>query len=339
MAVSWRVAFMTGGRVEGEAREWRDLSISLRVDDACDAALTIAGRSMDAALVTELATDLLVYRGTQLMFRGRITTAEDQLDTERHSVAIKATDYRGLLDRRMVWDSDPVSFTQVPQAEIAWALINQSQSRPGGDLGITRGNIPQDRPRDRLFEAGQVVGGLIDGLSELIDGFDWEVTPELAFNVWHPWRGTTKATVLDYGGTVATLDRRSASGDFANVVRAVGAEGTAPVTVVADGASSDQRGLWETSVGDPDLLLQSTVADRAAGLLAERGTTRDVYTVELVPQCYGELVTPEPGDSYTLVVRSGRLDIQTTVRVTEVAFDATEDGDEIVKLALLTWVP
>jgi hypothetical protein len=334
MAVTgWRVALGVGN-VEGEPTEWHDLTVNLRVADACDASITIDGHALEAVSLVELATDMWVWFGPDLVFRGRVVAADDSLDSVSHRTTVRAVDYRGVLARRVLLEGDQLSFTARPQAEIVWTIVNTMQARPGGNLGITRGVIPQSQPRDRIFDVGAGIGDTINSLAEVINGFDWQVDPQRRLNIFYPRRGGDLGITLDYGASVTTVDRTSGSADFANVVRVIGSEATVARTVASATIATDPRGRWESSTADPDLLLQSTVNDRASRFLADQADMRETYTLTLVPGFYtsGNI---GPGDIARLVVRSGRLDVNDLVRVTEVAIDANEDGDDTVKLAVV----
>lgn len=330
---TWRVAFGTRqGTILGEPTRWTRLELNLRVASACDAALTCSGHDIALGLADELVSDMWVWLGDQLAFRGRITAVDDTLTTDDHSVALKATDYRGVLARRVLLEGDQINFVQVPQAEIAWKLIDQTQLHSGGGLGITRGLIPQSQPRDRQYTPGQGVGELLDNLSEVIGGFDYAVDPLLRLNVYYPARGAEVPAVLEYGASVARMERRSSSAEFANVVRVAGAEGTTPKVSTAAGIATDPHGRWELNVSEPDLKLQSTVNDRAARFLADRQSRPDVYDLTLTRGAWPTLGL-RPGDWATLRAACCRLDLLERVRITEVAIDADPDGGETVKLA------
>lgn len=337
--MTWRVALGPGraGTIEGEPTEWTDLSVTLPLMDAAEAKLTIDGRSAATEYVRELATDMWVWWDTTLLFRGRIVAADDSLDRDTHRIDLAAVDYRGLLDRRVLIEPDTVSFTNIAQATIAWNLIAAAQAKPGGNLGITAGWVPAGQTVVYAFEYGTSIAEAIGKLSETTNGFDWAVGPDLVFNAWNPLRGANTGVILDYGGSVDEVGRTSAASGFANVVRLAGASNTTtPVTSSTPGLGADTRGRWELAVNESDLALQAQVNARAPRLLADRDSPPNSYRLRLAPGAY---VTTEvrlsPGDWATLIVRSGRLDVNERVRVTEVAIDATEDGDDTVNLAVV----
>lgn len=332
---SWRVGFGTkGGAILAEATQWSKLAINLRLSDACDVSLSCSGRDIPEGLVVELVTDLWAWLGDDLMFRGRVTGVDDSVGEEGHRVAIRATDYRGLLDRRILLDGDTLKFTGVPQAEIAWSLIAAAQGHQAGSMGITRGIIPQTRPRDRQYEAGQTVGELVDNLSDVLDGFDYEVDPLLRFNVYYPTRGKDVGAVLDYRGTVSDVDRKTSTADYANYIRHTGGGKTKPAKAytdtLADGTAPEGR--WEAVVSDPDLKIQATVQDRANRVLNKRQKRPDRYDVTITPGQFA-LTGIEVGDWANLRIECDRLNVNERVRVNEVAFDVGDSGEYTTKLA------
>jgi hypothetical protein len=332
----WRVGFGTRtGAILGEATQWSALQVNLRLSDACDASLSCPGESLPVGLVAELVTDMWCWLGDKLMFRGRVTGIDDSISDDGHGVAIRATDYRGLLDRRILIAGDRVKFTQWPQAEIAWFLIDQAQQNTSGNMGITRGIAPTGRLRDREFEPGQSVGELLDNLSDVIDGFDYDVDPNLRFNVYYPHRGRETGLALDLGGTVSAIDRKTSSADFANYVWQSGAaKVTAPDAAYTPelAAGTALEGRWDVAVSDPDLKLQATVNARSERILADRQRRPDQYSVSVVAGQW-EALSLAPGDWATLVVESARLNLRERVRVLEVAFDAGPDGESQAQLA------
>jgi hypothetical protein len=329
----YRVAFGTRqGVILGEPTQWRGLGLNFRLAEPADATLTCNGKDIALGLADELISDMWVYLNNSLVFRGRITGMDDTLTEDNHDVALRATDYRGLLSRRVVWPGDQLVFTQTPQAEIAWKLISQNMARPGGGPTLTRGLIPQSVPRDRKYTVGQTVGELLDNLAEVDNGFDYEVDPLLRLNVYYPYRGTDVPVVLEYGGTVATLERRSSSAEFANVVRVAGATGTTPKVATAANIATDPHGRWELNISEPDLKVQATVNSRAARFLADRQSRPDTYNIGLAPGAWADLDIG-PGDWVTLRAQCCRMDLTERVRITEVAVDVDEDGAANVKLA------
>jgi hypothetical protein len=291
--------------------------------------------------IEDTATDVRVYRNGTPLFRGRILGSTDTLNGDGAAeVSIGAVDYKGLLKRRILLRQ--MTFAQVAQAEIAWALIAEAQTNPlapnpANSLGITQGLIPGGRPRDRTFEAGASIGELIDDLSQVLDGFEWEIDPLLRLNIGHPTLGQRRTLTLDFGGFVNSLSRVTDPSGIANGVWYSGGQGTTPTYV--ESTVVPQRQLWQTSLSDPDLVLQQTVEDKAGWALAERSVVRPRFTCTLSPGRWSpDLLSL--GDTANLVAMFGRLNyVGLPVRVVELAVSVNADGAEEVQLALVQGDP
>ena len=309
-----------------------------RLDAAGEASCTIDGRSPDGAGFAVLASDLWVYRNRVLLHRGRIVTAPETVGVDTHTVALTAPDYRGMLSRRYLqWAPQ---FVGVAQAEIAWALVNDTQTQTGGDLGIRRGLIPPGTPRDRTdYKIGDNIGERIADLGRVEGGFDWWIGPDRLLNIVTPTRGEATSAVLDYGGTVASLNREPDVAGYANSVMVTGGEGTAPVVRVAS-PTTDPRGRWEGVFSYPSVAIQWSLESKADQLLAAGIKPPIAYAVTLAPGAWPGAVPVEVGDTAWLVLESGYRSEKVQVRVEELSVAIGDSGDETVTLAVVaTGVP
>jgi hypothetical protein len=307
-----------------------------RLGQPSDLAFTLDGRHEQAAAVTELATDVWAYRDRVLLHRGRVGTSSDTGTADTHSTTFNAPDYRALLERRYLYDGDKLSYVAEDQASIAWQLIAATQGRTAGNLGITRGSGQTTGfMRDRLYTAGKSVGESISQLAELADGFDWEIDPQLRFNVFTPRRGRDTEQVLDYGGAVTEFSRAVTPADYGNAVRAsAAADPRAPAYREAADLASRPEGRFELERGYPDILEQSTLEARADYLLADAQVLRPSYTLKLAPDRYPGPDALWVGDTCLVSIRSGRLDETTRQRVMEITFEPGVDGDEVVRVTV-----
>jgi hypothetical protein len=335
----------------GPAAGGRDLSLTeaharkftARLADPSEVAFTLDGRHPQAAAVAELAVDVHVLWSpttgpTRTLFRGRAGTTGDTVGADTHTLDVTALDYRAVLNRRRLYSTSTLTWAATDQAEIAWQLLTQTQIRPGGDLGISRGaGNPTGVVRDRTYEAGDSVGEKIQELSEVIDGFDWDITPvsasALALDVFYPRRGTDRGVVLEYGGAVTAVRRDVSSADYANAVRYTGGQTddavpvvTTPVELDADAIATVAQGRWDAVFGDDGLILQSTLADRAAWQLAQAQVVQPTYTLTLRPGYWRGPTHIWLGDTVRLVLMSGRLRVNEQMRVQEMAFEIGDDG-------------
>lgn len=337
------VAATAKGLPLAELTAARDRKVTWRRRGPAEAAWSIDGRHEQAAAVEELISDLLVYRDGRLLFRGRVGATDDSLDADSHEVSMVANDYRALLGRRLLFQ--PILFSVVDVGDIGWYLVGATQSLPGGYVGITRGlgaNLGVTSAYN--FEAGKYVGEALDDLAEVVD-FDWEVDAALKFNLWQPARGFVRDFVAEYGSTVTTVNRAVDPGQYANVVRATGDqtknEATPPVpwttphvSTMADLADRPE-GRFDMQHGDPDVKVQSALVDRADRLLDRSAYVMPTYTCTLRPGVWDPDVL-WLGDVCRIVIRSGRLDVNTVERIDQVDVTISDDGAETVALTFGT---
>lgn len=313
----WRfVLASAAGEPIAEFLHATDQTVTWRRDDPCEASLTVLGNDPVAADIEELLTDLLVYRDRRLVFRGRIGPTADTLDGTTHTVQVNAVDYRGLLERRIVWAS--VSYASLDQADIAWDLIDTSQALDGGDVGIYRGSGDTTGVvRDRNYEAGKRIGEALQQLGQVSNGFEWEIDASLGFNVFYPTRGSVRDFVVEYGATVQALTRNVDPGRYANAVRYAGDDTTTPVTAEADDIATRPEGRFDVALGDTEISVQQTVADHAETQLNARGSIVPSYTFQLRPGVWDGPDELWVGDTTRVVIQSGRLNVNTLDRIEE----------------------
>lgn len=313
--------------------------LTVRLTGTSEASCTLDGTSEQAQAVNELATDLLVWRDGQPLHRGRIGATSDDLSADGHTVQLAAPDYRALLDRRM-WLTDTTHTAEDPTA-IAWAAIAYTQAQTGGNLGITDHSTPVGTTVDYTAAAGETIRKTIDTLAQGGEqdtgaGFDWDITPDLTFTTWGK-RGVEQQFTLDWGGNVLAVKRSVDPSAYANAVRASGSSGLTAEYREAPDLATRPEGRFDSQVGLPDITgqqLLSGAADRLlADLLPDAETVNPSYTVTLRPDRW----TPDDlwvGDTTLLVIRSGRLDVVATCRVTELDCTVGDDGSETITVTL-----
>ncbi len=294
------------------------------------------GSTSQAASIVEMASDLLIYNDTGKVFRGRITGSEDQIGAEGHSTTFVALSYRALLERALMGDDDVSNFEQTDQGDIAWTLIDMAQRRPGGDLGILRGGgFSTGTQRDMLYEPGQSVLEMIDAMALLEGGFDWDITPELMFEIYTPRRGASVEFSWDYGRSVKAVKRSFAASEYSNVVRVSGDSALEPVVASLANLETLEIGRWESAFGLSDVYDQQVLAAAAVGVLAQRARRPVAYSVTMTIGAWAGLQDFGPGDLGRLTVNSGRLLIDEAVRVADISLTVDDAGSEQVEVTLV----
>lgn len=319
----------------------KNRKLTARLTQPSEASFDIDGRHPQAMSVQELSTDLhAVYTTTagraSIIYRGRIGGASDSLDDRSHTVSVTSADYRELLRRRILYTSDTLTYTAQDQADIAFNLIGQTQAHAGGNLSISKGlGSPTGTIRTMIYQAGDSIGDLIQTMSSMNNGFDWEITPmspsALALNIWSSVRGSSRGVVCEYGGLIEAVRREVRPQDYANSIRVSGDQSqTTPPTQqerTASDIATRPEGRWDKALTAPDVVNLVALQARADFLQAYYQALVPSYTLTCKR---GAWLGPGHiwlGDVVTVVVKSGRLAVvDPSLRVYEVAVAIGDDG-------------
>ncbi|MCW2904937.1 MAG: hypothetical protein JWO67_7202 [Streptosporangiaceae bacterium] len=329
--------------------EAKSRRFTARLTDPSELGFSLNGRHPQADAVRALSTDVHVLwtsdqGDTRILFRGRVGSKVDRLDTTEHTAEVAVLDYRAVLARRILYSGDLVTWTATEQAEIAWGLVAQTQSKTGGNLGISKGwaGAPTGVVRDRTYELGDSVGDRIKELSEVVDGFDWDLTPVsasgLEMQVWYPQRGSDRGVVLEYGGLVAGATLEINPADYANAIRMNGDANATPPVAAVERAAADlagrPEGRWDKTYGDTGLTTQAALDERADWQIAQSQIVQPVVTLTLKQGAWDGPDHIWVGDSVRVVVVSGGTFVNEIMRVYEIAFTLGDNGSEAVQVTL-----
>ena len=331
---------------------------------------TLNGRDPVAAMVRELQTDVVAWRwdaalGRETMrFAGVVSHAEDELTEQEHTVNFTCFDYSAMLDRRYL--TQPAVYNPAAQDAIVAALVGLAglnartsagvSLMPGSYLPLTVAYVNPDGTtrsqggpsRIRTYAAQSSIGQLIHDLAYVLDGFDYDVLAPGTLRVFYEQQGITRDDpVLEYGGSIATVTRTTASDDYANYVRVVGNNGssdpTAPqfyselANTAANNVGVVPVGLWANIDNASDVTVQSTLDEQAAGDLDRSGVLIPSYSIGLRPGAYTQDAF-DMGDTVPIVIQSGRLNVTPDtggmVRIVGMTFAIGEDGEEDVTLTV-----
>ena len=285
-----------------EITEFSSGGVTASIDAGVDISFEVRSGSPEAQVISELDTDVWVYRLGVPFARGRIvsvvqTWTEDGGD----SVSVTAVDYKRLLNARHV-QTDLV-YTGTPQERIVQSLIAHTQSQTGGDLGIVEGDIVESQARDRTYARGENIGQLLDNLTKVIDGPWFGVDADLRLNAFPFSSFPTMTTPITLGATARSLTRQSGAAMFANSVYVDGDNSsTVGVSVDAAGLASDPRGRWEKAAGFPNVVEQATLVEKADGLLESSASPVAQWSIVMEPERWLSDAGFNVGDHGSLVV-------------------------------------
>jgi len=302
-------------------------------------------------------------------FRGPITASSDTVDEQSHVVSFTCTDYLALCQRRIWAQATPFTYTQ-DQDWVANTLIglcinatNSANTSFGASsyLPLNVATVNPDgsartfgssgQSRTMTWQGNAEFLTMFDNLAKLANGFDYDVVP-FGFSgqrdnvrLFFPAQGVTRsAPALYYPGNVTALQRQVTSADYSNYWRTLGnnqnATQNAPQifgeanTPDAMGAQAGAVGLWMTGDSAPDQAPTGALLTQIAqGQLNIYPVLMPTYTLTLAPGFYYQGAF-NMGDTLPLIVQSGRLNVNTTLRVMGMEFETTDDGTERLTLTV-----
>jgi hypothetical protein len=316
-----------------EVTDFDSWTLDNNLDDGCSLEFSCRGDSDAGRLISELETDIWLYRGPTIIQRFRVTgVSQDWNENGGNNLFITSSCYRRLLKKSFV--RSPLSFTNVSQGDIVSGLVAHAQAASGGSLGITDGSLGPAILRDRNYEVGQNVFDAIVDLAKIENGIAWDVNADLELIVTTQLGFPTRTQPVELGVTARRMERPSSSEQFANASIVTGnVEATVPAFASTVDVGTDPRGRWERFVSLGQESDQAALQERADGLILESLSPVSTWTVDMEPTRYffdaeyeiGDLVTVvRPRDAASVVGSSApRISAQTISRQVTL----TADGD------------
>jgi hypothetical protein len=276
-------------------------TLDRNLDDGCTLSFSLMGNSLPGVAITELSTDIWLYRSGVLDQRFRVVEVEQTWDSDgRNTKQVTAVCYRRLLAARHLTTN--LSFVGVSQGDIVWDLIQHTQAQTNGDLGITLTSAGPTVIRDREYLVGQNILEAIVDLSKAENGIAWEIDATLGLIVTQPDLFPSKPQPVQVGTNALNLSKPSGASKFANTVIVSGdIQLTTLIIEEAIGLVSDPRGRWEKYSSYPSAQLQTTLEQQARGLLNSTVSPVVVYGFEIETDRFLTDSDYEIGDFTTVV--------------------------------------
>lgn len=228
----------------------------------------------------ELAIDPLTVN--QLVFYGSLPSEGIDEDSETGFATLTFQEPSWVLNQRYL--PAAVTFTQIDQGAILWSIIATQNQRTNGDTFIRQGSTTTGIKRDRTYEAGKEVAGLIQEMTQVDNGCDVGLTP---FDYWsldggrgmakfnaYKQRGSAKPDALFIHG--ATLTEGTYGGVPANVMGMRRTRAQTITSATSVGSSDAQTyanatsgyGLLEAYETFSDISISQTLLDKSVGKVA-----------------------------------------------------------------------
>lgn len=161
-------------------------------------------------------------------------------------------------------------YDKTGQGDIAWGVINQYQGKQDGDFGIRRGRFTSlgKNPRQRHQKRANVKDFLVR-LSNVINGPDFQFTPDKKFNTFDAMGSYRPDIRLSYPGNVASFGFERSVDSLANYVIGIGSGNgdDAPSTYATDPYSRKALYRREKIVTFSSVVRETTLQENTNGVL------------------------------------------------------------------------
>ena len=222
-------------------------------------------------------------------------------------------------------------FTKKRYAAAVWKLIQDTQARSYGDLGITLGQDALTNPTGTFSYAAKSGKTILQSIQDLADGtngFDWDINPARQLMMYYPRIQTPCTLTLEYGGNIKNYSVQGMGAYVANEVFARSGSKVVSSTY-SDPTSQAFFGLRQYAVSSSSVKSKTKLDALARGTLNLRKNPR------LIPQLTmdSELINPFEGDigyGYLVntVINDGWVQFNGTMRCSGFQLTIGKHGDE-----------
>lgn len=340
--ITYKIVVKDGsGNKLGEFQKFRNLKFGKRLNNygTCTFEVPVEDSKISSLIALRRYTidiyrtdedgDLLIWAGEQASREGILSNQGDNW------CRIYCYDWLEQLNSR--YTADEVTFTGIDAGAIAWDLIDTAQTEANGDFGITEGSIEATQNRDRVYYNQNILDAIIN-LSNVINGFDFEINNSKVFNV-SSFIGVDRSNdvVLEYGVNIASMRIVE---DFSKIVnRAIilGDSGdfSDPLRVERDDAPSQVLyKIREALSNELTVSEVSTMEEKGDALIRKYQLPLYKVTMDIVRG--GELSIADfaLGDIIRLIIKSGIYDLNELFRIYEWTLSYGDDNTETLDLVL-----
>lgn len=269
--------------------------------------------------------NLLLTAGEQALRGGRLAADSPNF------VTITCFDWLELLNHRIT--APFRRFENVDAGMIAWTMIDESQGLTDGDFGITQGAIQPTKPRDREYQSKNIMEAIIQ-LTEVIGGFDFEITPDKVFNVYER-KGLDRSNqfVFEWGtnfrevGVVEDFSRPCNQA----IVLGEGFGETQAMRVRTDVAAREIHGLRQQRVSYVDVSQDDTLDDKGDAVTRKHKQAVLSLGVKMLPAVDPVLGSLSIGDTVRVRLKDGFYNIDNRFRIYGYNVSVSEDNEESVE--------
>jgi hypothetical protein len=334
--VELRQLTVNGGATVLASVPFDDLQYGFTIDGPNWAEIVIDAWRPEATVAnfTEGEREVYIRRDGDLVWAGYLWSAQGS--TNDMTVRLSCDGWFSALDHRLV-DEDKM-FSDTEQMDIAWQLINFSQSKTEGNLGFTRGSEANSgvvRTIKYRYWERRIIAEVIRELAEMNGGFDFDITPNKVFHMYYPRRGVLQGTTLELDVNMNTIEQLRDAREVASEVHGIGGgEGKATcIAVVSDATALADYGLRQTAEEFGNIKHYNTMVQRTTRFLNQhKKSTRQPQAGLAVVGVAPEVGSYSVGDRFPLLANAGYFNISGTFRVSAYEVHIDQSGVEVATL-------
>jgi hypothetical protein len=285
-------------------------------------------------------TRLLIYRENALIWAGVVWEVNENTSDEG-DVTIQCKELFHILSEKRYTSN---TYTATDAGQIAWGLINTTQGLTGGNLGLTQGTIQATQNRDRTYY-DELIGEKIIQLTEVINGFDFLITPSIkintlgVFNVYVKKGSTITDFRLEYGeglkNNIQSWSRKRTLSDIFNslIVEGEGLGDAKLKSTETDTSSINAIGLLEGRKQEKSVSQQATLNQKADEYIRVHKTEQPIYDITL-NNAFNDFGKYDVGDIVPIRIKYGYVNINTSMRIYGIDVRVSDAGEESIKLTI-----
>lgn len=309
---------------------YRDLQGEFRFNTTQEVRFSMNKIDIDSFTANEVEagrTEIRVYRNDVLIFVGplwNLTINSDQ------SVSLMAQDLSSYFLKRKVDVDTTIADTF---GNVAWSLIQTSQAKTDGGLGITRGvAVPANAPSGTYkVTANKMINEILEEISAGDNGFDWYFSTDRKYNQYYPRLQRLSEARLEYGSTIKSYSVQHQGLYESNTVIAVGKDSLVSPPMI-DATMRTKYGLREFVASNTSLTTQSSVNNLASATLDLR---REINKqVQITTDSVNPFDLLQYGDLIRTIINDGYVQIDQNMRYVGFQLTVGKHGDESFTLYL-----
>lgn len=242
----------------------REGSATFSLDEVPFTAYCSALSMNPSDVLSVFRNDLKIHINGVYLYGGPLTHWQIN---EAGKIEVRSMGYFGLLKYRYLPDS--LSYTNTDAGQIAKGLVvNIQTSMHDSSFGFTEGTIQTSVNRDRNYPIYKNEYEAMVQLSEVINGFDFEITHEKKLNVYYPMQGVDNTDIeLSYPGNINSFSYSTDGTQLANrhIVRGSGYGNDQKVWIHDDAPYQAAYRELDSILDYPDVSKSTTLEEYAEG--------------------------------------------------------------------------